>query len=30
MVIGQKWGESLSPVIAERVRARLKKDGVDL
>jgi len=30
MVIGQKWGESLSPVIAERVRARLKREGVDL
>lgn len=30
MVVAQKWGESIDPVIAERVRARLKKEGVDL
>ena len=30
MVIGREWGESLSPAIAERVRARLKKEGVEL
>ena len=30
MVIGRSWGESLSPAIAERVRARLKKEGVEL
>jgi len=30
MLIGQKWGEGLSPELAERVRARLKKEGVDL
>ena len=30
MAIGQKWGESLGPMIAERVRARLKKEGIDL
>ncbi len=30
MVIGREWGASLSPAIAERVRARLKKEGVEL
>ena len=30
MVIGQQWGSSLGPVIAERVRDRLKKEGVEL
>jgi hypothetical protein len=30
MMIGQKWGESLQPAIAERVRARLKQEGVEL
>ena len=30
MVIGRQWGQSLGPTIAERVRARLKKEGVEL
>jgi len=30
MMIGQKWGEGLSPELAERVRARLKKEGIAL
>lgn len=30
MTIGQQWGQSLGPAIAERVRARLKKEGIDL
>ena len=30
MAIGQQWGQSLGPTIAERVRARLKKEGIDL
>jgi len=30
MVIGQQWGQSLGPVISERVRARLKKEGIEL
>ena len=30
MAIGQQWGQSLGPAIAERVRARLKKEGIDL
>ena len=30
MVIGREWGESLSSAIADRVRARLKKEGIDL
>ena len=30
MMIGQKWGEGLSPELAERVRARLKKEGIEL
>jgi uncharacterized protein len=30
MVIAQRWGQSLEPAIAERVRALLKKEGVDL
>ena len=30
MAIGQQWGQSLGPEIAERVRARLKKEGIDL
>ena len=30
MAIGQKWGEGLSPELAERVRARLKKEGIEL
>jgi hypothetical protein len=30
MVIGQQWGQALEPAIAERVRARLKKEGIDL
>lgn len=30
MTIGQQWGQSLGPEIAERVRARLKKEGIAL
>lgn len=30
MAVGQKWGESLGPSINERIRARLKKEGVEL
>ena len=30
VAIAQKWGQGLDPLIAERVRARLKKEGVDL
>lgn len=30
MTVGQQWGQSLGPAIAERVRARLKKEGIDL
>ena len=30
MHIGQRWGEGLSPELAERVRARLKKEGIEL
>ena len=30
MAIGQQWGQSLGPEIAERVRARLKKEGIEL
>lgn len=30
MVIGQQWGQALGPQIAERVRARLRKEGIDL
>ncbi|HEX7124434.1 MAG TPA: DUF2059 domain-containing protein [Thermodesulfobacteriota bacterium] len=28
--IGQQWGESLGPKIAERVKARLKQEGIEL
>jgi len=30
MTIAQEWGKSVEPAIAERVRARLKQEGVDL
>jgi hypothetical protein len=30
MAISQQWGQALEPAIAERVRARLKKEGIDL
>jgi hypothetical protein len=30
MAVGQQWGASLGPAIAERVRERLKKEGVAL
>lgn len=30
MIAGQKFGKSLGPVIMERVKDRLKKEGVDL
>jgi hypothetical protein len=30
MVISQQWGQTLEPVISERVRARLKKEGIEL
>jgi hypothetical protein len=30
MMIAQEWGKSVEPAIAERVRARLKREGVDL
>jgi hypothetical protein len=30
MVAGQKWGQSLVPEINQRVRARLKKEGIEL
>ena len=30
VAIAQKWGQGLDPLIAERVRARLKKEGIDL
>jgi hypothetical protein len=30
MAIAQQWGQSLDPVIGERVRERLKKEGIDL
>jgi uncharacterized protein len=30
MAAGQKWGESLGPQIHERVRARFKKEGIQI
>ena len=30
MVIGQQWGQGLGPVIQQRIRARLKQEGVEL
>lgn len=30
MVAGRIWGEQLAPVIQERIRARLQKEGVEL
>jgi hypothetical protein len=30
MQIGQRWGQSLGPVIAERVQARLREQGIEL
>jgi uncharacterized protein len=30
MKVGQKWGESLGPQVAQRVKARLEKEGVKL
>lgn len=30
MSVGRKWGESLGPAIGERIKARMKKEGVDL
>jgi hypothetical protein len=30
MGIAQQWGQALEPAIAERVRARLKKEGIEL
>jgi len=30
MAIAQHWGQALEPAIAERVRARLKKEGIEL
>jgi uncharacterized protein len=30
MVAGQKWGEGLGPEIGQRIKARMKKEGVDL
>ena len=30
MQLGQQWGQSLGQLIAERVKARMKKEGIDL
>ena len=30
MVIGQQWGRGLGPVIQQRIRARLKQEGVEI
>lgn len=30
MRIGQRWGQSLGPVIAERIKARLQAQGINL
>lgn len=30
LVIGQRWGESLGPKIAERIKARFKQEGIQM
>jgi hypothetical protein len=30
LTAGQQWGQSLAPLITERVKARLKREGVEL
>ena len=30
IVIGQRWGQSLGPIIEKRVKARFKKKGIEL
>lgn len=30
MQIGQRWGQSLGPIIVERVKARFKEQGIEL
>jgi hypothetical protein len=30
MVIGQRWGQNLGPVIEQRVKARLKQKGIEI
>jgi len=30
MVVGQQWGQSLTPIIDARIRARFKKEGIQI
>ena len=30
MVVGQQWGNQIGPILQERIRARLRKKGIDV
>lgn len=30
LVIGQRWGESLGPIVAQRIKARFKQEGFQM